>query len=241
MAVLVFFSPSSEKDSVRFNKDRLRAQCLPDGAVCSYAKVTVDDRLAGNVFACRWPYNDKTVCWITQLVVNRDYRERGFALGLLNQLRQGEDDIYGLMSSHPAACLAAAKAFGGKTQSIHSLDIVFTFRLYVLINVLTGSIETLQLGFIREHAEDILKSSPVDYVKTATPRGTLFDTNDTNGLVSSVYSRFFVDHTEPLEVLARVREELNWPLGELLDGYEFLIIIEDRRRARLRLDRTHHR
>ena len=75
-------------------------------------RVTVDGRLAGNAFACRWRYKNKTVCWITQLVVHQDYRERGLAMGLLNQLRQHDDDIYGLMSSHPAACLAAAKAFG---------------------------------------------------------------------------------------------------------------------------------
>jgi len=54
------------------------------------------------------------VCWVTQLVVHRDYRERGLAVGLLNELRQGGDDMYALMSSHPAACLAAAKAFGSK-------------------------------------------------------------------------------------------------------------------------------
>ncbi len=54
------------------------------------------------------------MCWVTQLVVHRDYRERGLAVGLLNELRQDGDDMYALMSSHPAACLAAAKAFGSK-------------------------------------------------------------------------------------------------------------------------------
>ena len=99
---------------VRLSKDRLREQYLPDGAVCSYARVTVEGRPAGNVFACRWTYNGKTVCWITQLVVHRDFRERGIAVSLLNQIRQDDDEIFGLMSSHPAACLAAAKAFGSK-------------------------------------------------------------------------------------------------------------------------------
>jgi hypothetical protein len=74
----------------------------------------VDGQLAGNVFACCWTVNNKTVLWVTQLVVDRRYRERGFAKGLLNQLKQNDIDIYGLMSSHPAACLAGAKAFGGK-------------------------------------------------------------------------------------------------------------------------------
>lgn len=104
---------------MKLSRDRLRAQCLPDGAACSYARVTVDDSLAGNAFACRWTSNGKTICWITQLVVHRDFRERGLAVGLLNQLRQDSDDIYSLMSSHPAACLAAAKAFGGKKYAKH--------------------------------------------------------------------------------------------------------------------------
>jgi hypothetical protein len=75
--------------------------------------VIVDGQLAGNAFACQWMANDKAVCWITQLVVDRDFRELGLAKGLLSQLKQPDIDLYGLMSSHPAACLAAAKAFGG--------------------------------------------------------------------------------------------------------------------------------
>lgn len=99
---------------VKLSKTRLRAQYLPDNATCFYVRVTVEDRLAGNAFACRWSYKDTTVCWVTQLVVHSHFRERGLAAGLLTQLRQDDDAIYGLMSSHPAACLAAAKAFGSK-------------------------------------------------------------------------------------------------------------------------------
>lgn len=113
---------------VRLSKSRLRAQYLPENATCSYVRVTVDDRLAGNVFACRWSYKDKTVCWVTQLVVHGDFRERGLAFGLLNQLRQDNDAIYGIMSSHPAACLAAAKAFGSKEHTtLTMLWLIITF------------------------------------------------------------------------------------------------------------------
>lgn len=76
--------------------------------------VTVDGSLAGNAFACRWKWDGKTVCWVTQLVVKKDYRDNGLASGLLRSLRETTDDIYGIMSSHPAACLAAAKSFGSK-------------------------------------------------------------------------------------------------------------------------------
>lgn len=65
--------------------------------------------------------NDKTVCWVTQLVVHSDYRERGLAMGLLNMLREPGIDVYGIMSSHPAACLAAVKIF----KSTHKTSVVY--------------------------------------------------------------------------------------------------------------------
>ncbi|KAM3460165.1 hypothetical protein NHJ6243_006211 [Beauveria neobassiana] len=97
---------------VRLSTRRLREQYLPDAAQSIYTRVTVDGVLAGNAFACRWEHGGKAVCWVTQLVVSKDYRERGLATGLLRVLRADNcHDIYGIMSSHPAACLAAAKAF----------------------------------------------------------------------------------------------------------------------------------
>ena len=92
----------------------------------------------------------------------------------------------------------------------------------------------MAVGFIRDNAEAIMKASPIRYVKDAVLRGSLFDREDTSGVVSSVYTNFFVDHTEPLEALAWVREGLDWPLGELLDSHEFLFIIAVRRRDRSR-------
>ena len=76
--------------------------------------------------------------------------------------------------------------------------------------------------------------SPICYVKDAKLCGSVFDPGDTSGLVSSVNSGFFVDHHEPLEALAWVRQEMEWPLGELLDGHEFLLIVEPRHRSRSR-------
>lgn len=102
--------------------DRLREQCLPSNADTVYARAIVDGILAANAFACRWQYKDQTVCWITQLVVKKGYRQDGLATTLLLALRskQYSDDIYGIMSSHPAACMAAAKAFGGESVSTHT-------------------------------------------------------------------------------------------------------------------------
>ena len=210
---------------MKLSKNRLRAQYLPDNATCSYVRVTTEDRLAGNAFACRWKYRDQTVCWITQLVVHSDFRKRGLATVLLNQLRQHDDTIYGIMSSHPAACLAAVKAFGSKRSNILSYC---DFEIYILI----GGINPIAVDFIRDNAEAIMKVSPISYIKDAELRGSLFDPEDTSGAISSVNTRFFVDHTEPLKALKWVREGLDWPLGELLDGYEFLLMIDSTRRYR---------
>lgn len=119
--VPLLLSPISNASSgrpVRLSTRRLREQYLPDAAQSIYTRVTVDGVLAGNAFACRWEHGGKAVCWVTQLVVSKDYRERGLATGLLRVLRADNcHDIYGIMSSHPAACLAAAKAFSSMYHS----------------------------------------------------------------------------------------------------------------------------
>jgi hypothetical protein len=83
------------------------------------------------------------VCWITQLVVHRDYRKCRLAVGLLNELR--------------------------KMALYHAL-----------------------------------------------------------------IPAFLADHTESSEALASVRETMDWPFGELLDGHEFLLILQVRRRTQSR-------
>ncbi|EEH39368.2 hypothetical protein PAAG_08637 [Paracoccidioides lutzii Pb01] len=186
---------------VKLSARRLREQYLPYPAGRSYyIRVTVNGNLAGNAFACRWKHNGKTVCWITQLVVDRSYRERGLASGLLREIRSNEDDIYGIMSSHPVACLAAASSFG-------------------------MGIERVPLDFIKENAEAIMKTSPIFYIREAKLCGTLFKPNDSTGLVCGVDTRFFVDHEELLKILKKIQKTWQWPLGDLSDGYEYLLIL----------------
>ncbi|KND91832.1 hypothetical protein TOPH_03363, partial [Tolypocladium ophioglossoides CBS 100239] len=195
---------------VKMSASRLRAQCLPAGSRSSYARVTVDGVLAGNAFACRWRYKGRQVFWVTQLVVHRDYRERRLATTLLLALLENDDDIFGIMSSHPAACKALAKAFG---------NFVFPH---------------VPLDFARQHAADVMAGSPVSYIKGAKLCGSLFHPGDTTGLRCGVDSDFFVDHTEPLEALAWFKEMGEWPLGDLPDGHEFLLLFELARRRRSR-------
>ncbi|CAK7268758.1 hypothetical protein SEPCBS119000_003226 [Sporothrix epigloea] len=187
-------------EPIKASPRRLREQYLPDAGDGSYTKVTIDGRLAGQAFACRWKCNGKTVCWIAQLVVDKQYRERGLASGLLRSLMKETDDIYGIMSSNPAACLAAAKVFG-------------------------SSIENVSFDYIKTNAEAVLASSPVHYVRSAQARGSIFSPEESTGLVSGADSAFFIDHEEPMKNLKRVREARKWPLGELPDGHEYLLIL----------------
>ncbi|KAM5348931.1 hypothetical protein ACJ41O_008754 [Fusarium nematophilum] len=97
---------------VTLTAKRLREQYLPEDGECWYTRVTSNGTLAGNAFTCRWHWNEKSVCWVTQLVVHKDYRGRGVAATLLRLSMADSDDVYGIMSSHPYACVAAAATFG---------------------------------------------------------------------------------------------------------------------------------
>ncbi|KAI7910167.1 hypothetical protein M0657_011491 [Pyricularia oryzae] len=189
---------SGFEGQVKLSERRLKEDFLPENADAVYHNVTVDGILAGHVFACRWKVNDKQVCWVTQLVVNRDHRNRGLASTLLRSLRTDKDDLYGIMSSHPAAITAAAKAFG------------------------------FNLSLIKEDGNAIMKASPVVYIKKAVLCGSLVNADDQSGLVLGVNTSFYVDHTEPLEALKIVKEDGDWPFGELPDGHEYLLILESR-------------
>ncbi len=107
---------------MKMSKARLRAECLPSGAAWSYVRVIVDGHIAGHVFACRWKHGARSICWVTQLVVDCTYRERGLATGLLTKLKRDSDSIYGTTSSHPAACRAVATALGGKNFVIGKIQ-----------------------------------------------------------------------------------------------------------------------
>lgn len=80
-----------------------------------------------------------------------------------------------------------------------------------------------------------MEASPIPYIKNATLHGTLFDPEDTTNLVSGVDTSFLVDHKEPLEVLEGVLEIWQWPLGDLPEGHEYLLLFPSKeRRSKLR-------
>ncbi len=107
-------------------------RCVP--AHTTLALCTLNDgSLVGHVFATQWSYGDGIsrmanilletrflprplglVSWITQLVVHSNHRRRGIATMLLPMLRNGSgSSAFGLVSSHPAACIALS-AIGGE-------------------------------------------------------------------------------------------------------------------------------
>ncbi|GKU08424.1 hypothetical protein FLAG1_11093 [Fusarium langsethiae] len=178
----------------------IREQHLPQDGECWYTRATSHGTLVGNAFICRWNHGGRTICWVTQLVVHKEYRGRGIASTLLRMSRADSDDMYGIMSSHPYTCVAATTVFG-------------------------ISIENLSLDFIREHAATVMKVSPIRYVKEAVLNGSLFHTTST-GLISGADTGFYVDHEEPLNALAHLRATSRvWPLEELPDGHEYLVLL----------------
>lgn len=89
---------------------------------------------------------------------------------------------------------------------------------------MTESIANPPLDFIRQHAQEVLKASPIEYVATAAVKGSLFNKDDSTGLICGADSNFFVDHTEPDQALHHVKSHRGWPLGNLPEGHEFLLV-----------------
>jgi hypothetical protein len=77
---------------------------------------------------------------------------------------------------------------------------------------------------VKEHAAGIMAASPVQYVKDAKLKGSIFGLDD--GAVCCADTQFWVDHTEPLAALATVKTKVDWPFGELPEGCEFLVLVK---------------
>jgi GNAT superfamily N-acetyltransferase len=187
---------------VKMSAKKLREQVLPDGANNIYIRVLIDGKLAGNVFGTRWVYEGEgKMLWITQLCVSSDFRNQGIAKKLLETLLQ-EERGFGILSSHPFAILAVLRVFGRGPDDV-------------------------DLEMTKQQAREIMASCPVGYVREAKLRGELFEGKVTDGTISCADTDFWVDHEEPLEALKIVKEKgITWPLGELPDGHEFLVVVK---------------
>ncbi len=88
-------------------------------------------------------------------------------------------------------------------------------------------INNIDLDFIRHNAPGMFSATTVDYLRNAQLRGSLFEEQPVAGTVSSIDAKFYVDRGEPLAALkAHIASSGSWPLGELLEGHEFLIVVK---------------
>ncbi|KAJ7678123.1 hypothetical protein DFH06DRAFT_1079398 [Mycena polygramma] len=183
----------------------LRDQCFADPKKSMLALCIADMALVGHAFATAWQYNGSNICWVTQLVVAHGYRQRGIATTLLHLLPGPDFECatFGLASSHPAACLALLKRTHANARKP-------------------------DLEFIRTHAQAIISSTEVAYLKGAQLRGSLLHEQDEaeEGAVGCVFTKFYVDHEEPLQArkIWEEKHDMAWPLGVLPEGHEFLCI-----------------
>ncbi|KAF5376482.1 hypothetical protein D9615_008640 [Tricholomella constricta] len=163
-----------------------------------------DGELVGHTFATVWSYEGGVVGWIAQLVVDKRVRRRYVATQLLQMFKRHslfvDVTAVGLVSSHPVACQALAK--------------------YACVNV-----AKVDLDFIRLEAKNILKDATVEYLKSAVLKGSIFEEGPEPGVVSTVFTQFYVDHAEPIAALEGFRKNHGWCLDDLPDGYEFLAVV----------------
>ncbi|CAF1196336.1 unnamed protein product [Adineta steineri] len=149
------------------------------------------------------PLNGNAV-WITQLVVDSSYRRRGVAGTLLSMATNNVEDVViaGLVSSHPYAVMSLCNACN---------------RI------------PINLKFIADHAENVIRVCNIPYVSHTQIVGSIFDKQPPLAVdidqqpISLVNTDFFVDHKELLVILENISKK--WLLGPLLDGHEFLIVL----------------
>ncbi|KZM22897.1 uncharacterized protein EKO05_0001285 [Ascochyta rabiei] len=171
---------------ITLTPSRLRDQHLPPAAPSILIRSLSAGQLAGHALATRWQHAGRTICWVTQLCVHPALRRQRVATEMLRALRERHSNatIFGILSSHPAAILAALRAFG------------------------RGIEEDVDLDMVRGRARGIMDASPVEYVKGAKLVGSLFGREREDG-EASVYcadTEFWVDHAEPMAALKVVRE-----------------------------------
>ncbi|KAJ6462407.1 hypothetical protein DFH09DRAFT_1113881 [Mycena vulgaris] len=188
--------------------EKLCAQCLSDPEHTQLAVCSTDGAFVGHAFAATsWSYGEGIVCWTTQLVVNEVHRRKGIAtMPLRLPWNCGVYDAFGLASSHPAACIALSKL--GR-----------------------------RLPLDRRHRPQV---HPCASGRGSTHLSSrLFERRITRGdclrfrmpfkRFRLLLQKFFVEHREPLEALSGFQTEYGgiWPLGQLPEGHEFLILVQE--------------
>lgn len=78
-----------------------------------------------------------------------------------------------------------------------------------------ANVRKLNLNFIKRHAQEILSATTISYLKDVQFRGSLFQDVAEAGVVSCLFTAFYVDHKEPLEAMKswEDKQDMSWPLG----------------------------
>lgn len=196
---------------VRLGTKRLREMMLfNDRCFLVIAEIRSLDNnqfeLIGQAFCSSAKYDrlNGNLVWISQLVVSSSHRNRGVAGTLLSVAKNSVKDVavVGLVSSNPYAVMAL-------TNACNRIPI--------------------DLKFIGDHAENVIRASNVPYISNAKIVGSMINTqlplpdNNHQQPVSLVKTDFFVDHKEVLIILKNLSKK--WILGPLLEGHEFLVIL----------------
>jgi len=199
---------------VRMSAARLRKQCLPAEVLgdCIYVRYLKNGELVGNAFACTWrDFSDSKVRWITQLVVQTSMRSQGIATKMLQVLCELDIEFYGIITSYPYACGAMSHAF--EDTASRGLE----------------KVRERAEDLIYQCGESLLKSSPIEYIRTAKLRRTINRGDPDDKTEDTVDTSFFVDHTEQKAILEIMEGSQTlagkWYWGELLEGYEHFMLV----------------
>ncbi|KAF2112205.1 hypothetical protein BDV96DRAFT_171976 [Lophiotrema nucula] len=179
----------------------LKRNYLPDGAEHTLVQAHIGYVLVGHAIATRWSTKKSAesqpsrVCWITQLCVRRGYRAQGVATSILRKMAEESDDMYGILSSHPAAIMAALRAFANGPETDTDALLSMTWQ-----------------------ATNIMTPSPISYVKSAAP-----DPGSTVRSVDTNFDVDHGEHQAVLDELSRLGR--TWWLGDLKRKHEYILII----------------
>jgi hypothetical protein len=116
--------------NVSMNVKAIRENCLFDLNSCGVVIAELNNQLIGHAFYHKFldPVIGK-ICWITQLVVNSNVRNRGIAKNLINILFDPDSNVCGMVTSHPYAIKSLEKGTDYKV-----LPNVITENVPLIIN-----------------------------------------------------------------------------------------------------------
>ncbi|KAF1846846.1 uncharacterized protein K460DRAFT_285385 [Cucurbitaria berberidis CBS 394.84] len=202
----------------------LKGHSLPQGAnniLITALNMNEAGRQIAHCFVSEWAHENGRIWWITQLVVLPSYRNQRRATKMLKALvlhydigkRTNLRDFVGVLSPHPYTLSAVLRVFARGIESLPSkTDWEKTPAQYPYAP-LQGS-----------HYAPIMKSSPVEYVRNATP------CPDTLTAKTNLY----LNHTETDLALQRivfainkqVRQPWQWLFSDLAEGFEYLCVLD---------------